>query len=107
MNTMENMEMTIMSLILFSGNARSMAMEAIRVAKAGEFEEAESLLQQAAEEIGNAHHSQTSLIQGEARGEKTELSMLLIHAQDHLMTAMTLKELAVEIVALHKVVASK
>ncbi|MGL4522920.1 MAG: PTS lactose/cellobiose transporter subunit IIA [Bacilli bacterium] len=101
------MEQTIMSLILFSGNARSMAMEAIRLAKGGEFEEAESLLQQASEEIGNAHSAQTSLIQSEARGEKTEISMLLIHAQDHLMTAMTLKDLAIEIVNLYKVTAQK
>ncbi|EAG9877164.1 PTS lactose/cellobiose transporter subunit IIA, partial [Listeria monocytogenes] len=49
-----------------------------------------------------AHHSQTSLIQGEARGEKAEVSLLLVHAQDHLMNAITFKDLAKEIVDLYR-----
>ncbi|STY42998.1 Lactose-specific phosphotransferase enzyme IIA component [Listeria grayi] len=49
-----------------------------------------------------AHHSQTALIQGEARGDRTEVSLLLVHAQDHLMNAITFKDLAKEIVELYR-----
>jgi PTS system cellobiose-specific IIA component len=35
-------------------------------------------------------------------GEKVDIPLLLIHAQDHLMTSMTTKDLAIEIVELHK-----
>ncbi|MDX7989752.1 PTS lactose/cellobiose transporter subunit IIA, partial [Xenorhabdus sp. 12] len=57
--------------------------------------------------INEAHHFQTELIQSEARGEKTEISVLLIHAQDHLMNAITVKELAEEFITLHKRVEEK
>ncbi|API92146.1 MULTISPECIES: PTS lactose/cellobiose transporter subunit IIA [Virgibacillus] len=89
-------------IILHGGNARTSAMEAIQHAKEGEFEKAEQKIQEANEEIGAAHRSQTELIKGEARGEKTEIRLLLIHAQDHLMNAITLKDLAQEVIELYK-----
>ncbi|MGE1165941.1 PTS lactose/cellobiose transporter subunit IIA [Peribacillus simplex] len=49
-----------------------------------------------------AHKIQTALIQQEVSGEVFEIPMLLIHPQDHLMTSMTTKDLAIEIVELYK-----
>ncbi|KOS28165.1 PTS cellobiose transporter subunit IIA [Bacillus anthracis] len=83
---------TPFQLILNSGNARSIAMEAIQFAKQGKMEKANEKMTKAKEEIKEAHHIQTDLIQKEARGEKTEISLLLVHAQDHLMNAITVKE---------------
>lgn len=88
-------------LILHGGNARSLAMEAIHFAKTGDREEAANKLKKAQEELSLAHQAQTSLIQKEAAGEKTEMTMLLIHAQDHLMNAITVKEMAAEFVELY------
>lgn len=88
-------------LILHGGNARSNAMEAIQFAKSGEFEKAKEALNQAKNELLQAHQIQTSLIQNEAAGNKTEISLLLVHAQDHLMNAMTIKDLAEYIVDLY------
>ena len=96
------METIIMNIILHSGNARSLAMEAIQEAKKGNFETANKYITEATQSLGEAHKSQTDLIQGEARGEKSEISILLIHAQDHLMNAMTLKDMAAEMVELYK-----
>lgn len=90
------------NIILNGGNARSLVMEAIQLAKAKEFDEAEKKLEVANEELGKAHRAQTELIQGEARGEKKEIRLLLIHAQDHLMNAMTVLDLGREIIELHK-----
>ena len=61
----------------------------------------------ASEEISAAHRIQTDLIQEEARGNHTEISLLLVHAQDHLMNAITVKELAEEFITLHKRVEEK
>ncbi|MOA67136.1 Lichenan-specific phosphotransferase enzyme IIA component [compost metagenome] len=47
-----------------------------------------------------AHKIQTSLLQQEASGNKYEVSVLLIHAQDHLMNAITVIDLAETIVDL-------
>lgn len=95
------MEEIILNLIMHSGEARSYAMEAMELAKGGNVEGAKELIQKSNEELGLAHHSQTSLIQGEAGGQKAEFSLLLIHAQDHLMTTMTLKDLANEIIDIY------
>ena len=95
------MEEIIMNLIMYSGEARSFCMEGIQLAKEGKIEEAKSLINKAAEQLGEAHHSQTNLIQNEAAGNKAEVSLLLVHAQDHLMTSITVKDLATEIVELY------
>ncbi|AQY51454.1 Lichenan-specific phosphotransferase enzyme IIA component [Listeria weihenstephanensis FSL R9-0317] len=100
---MEELELTIMNLIMFGGNAKSDAMLAIDAAKKGDFVLADEQIQKAEQSLLEAHHSQTKLIQGEARGEKTEVSLLLVHAQDHLMNAITFKDLAIEIVELYRI----
>ena len=60
------------------------------------------LLEKSKETLGDAHATQTSLIQGEAAGDKCEVSLLLVHAQDHLMTSIVVKDLAEEIIDLHE-----
>lgn len=85
-------------LILHSGNARSLAMEAIYAAKEKNFSSAFEKLSEADSEFVEAHRFQTQLIQAEAAGEQLDLPIILVHAQDHLMTALTLKDLAKEIV---------
>ncbi len=96
-----NMETIVFSLIAHSGEGRSLCIEAISKAKAGDFEQARGLLDAADEKIAQAHKSQTKLIQSEADGEKTEVSLLLIHAQDHLMNAITISQMAKEFVDLY------
>lgn len=91
----------IFQLILHGGNARSLAMEAITLAKNGDIPGAQNALARSTEELNKAHHFQTSLIQQEASGQQTEINMLLIHAQDHVMNAITIKELAGEFVELY------
>ncbi|WP_209124130.1 PTS lactose/cellobiose transporter subunit IIA [Alkalihalobacillus sp. BA299] len=99
-------EEVIFQLILHAGNGKSSAMEALAAAKNGNFVEAREKLNQAGQELNEAHHIQTSLIQGEVRGEKTEISLLMIHAQDHLMNAITVKDLAAEIIDLNELIKS-
>ncbi|MGQ9008586.1 PTS lichenan transporter subunit IIA [Bacillus stercoris] len=98
----EEMEQIIFQIILHGGNGRSSAMEAIAAAKSGDAEEARKKLQDAAEELSKAHHYQTELIQNEAGGDKTEMTLLMVHAQDHLMNAMTVKDMAAEIIELYE-----
>ncbi|MDA1476815.1 PTS lactose/cellobiose transporter subunit IIA [Bacillus sp. CLL-7-23] len=98
----EELEQTIFQMILHGGNGKSLSIEAVARAKIGEFSEANKKLRIAEEELLKAHHFQTSLIQNEIKGTKTVPSLLMIHAQDHLMNAMTTKDLAVEIVDLYQ-----
>ena len=95
---MEDMDAVVMELIVNAGDGRSLAIQAIREARAGRFEEAESLLEQSGEALTRCHHAQTDLIQSELQGQSVPMS-LRVHAQDHIMNAMTVKDLATELVA--------
>lgn len=96
------METVIMELIVNGGNARSRAIEAIKAAKSGDLEKAREKLKEAEEALGKAHDFQTNLIQNEAAGNKTEISLLMVHAQDHLMNAMTINDMAKEFVDMYE-----
>ncbi len=86
-------ETVIFEIILHAGNARAEAYDALAAAKAGDFAKAAGHLKRAEEEIGVAHRAQADTIQREAAGEKQDISLLVVHAQDHLMTAIAEKNL--------------
>lgn len=100
--TPEEYDELVMNLVVEGGNARSLAMEAIQAAKSGDIARAEELLKECDEALVEAHHSQTNLIQAEIQGEHIQVMLLMVHAQDHLMDAMVVKDMAREIVDLYK-----
>lgn len=100
--TTENNELVIMQLIMAGGNAKSSAVEAIRAAKAGDFEQADAKLKEADTFMVDAHNAQTAMLTKEAQGEHAEVSLLMVHAQDHIMNAITFRDLAGEVVDLYK-----
>jgi len=99
---MDEIVETAFKIILHAGNGKSNAMEAIQEAKAGRFEEADRLIQEAGGELGKAHDYQTRLLHGEAGGKTTPVNVILMHSMDHLMTSMTVRDLAVEIIELYR-----
>ncbi|WP_208559239.1 PTS lactose/cellobiose transporter subunit IIA [Marinilactibacillus kalidii] len=101
----EEMLQTIMGLIMHGGDAKSNAMEAIHAAKTGDFKTADEKLKLADDALIKAHHSQTGLLTREASGDSIEMSLLMVHGQDHLMNAITFKDIAVEVIDLYKKIA--
>lgn len=97
-----NLEEIIMGLIVNGGSARSKALEAIQYANEGNITKARETLEKSNEELAKAHNAQTQLIQAEAGGTSIELSILMIHAQDHLMNAITVKDLANEFINMYE-----
>lgn len=95
-------EMVSFGIIAHAGDARSYAFGALAAAKAGNFEEAAELLKQSDAAAVEAHHMQTDLLINEANGNKTPVDVLLVHAQDHLMTSMLAVELVKELIELYK-----
>ena len=91
-----------MTLIMYGGEAKSCAIEAIAAAKKQDFDRAQERLSQAQKALLQAHHAQAEMLSKEAQGEKTELSLFMVHGQDHLMTSIAFVDLAKEIVDLHK-----
>ena len=100
--TDEKYEEIVMGLIVSGGNARSLAMEAIQAAKAGDFDKADILMTECEEALSEAHNIQTELIQKEIRGEHVHIMLLMVHAQDHLMNAIVVKDMALEFIELYR-----
>lgn len=97
-------ETIIFEIILHAGNARAEAYEALNAAQAGDFTKAAEHMKRAEEEVGVAHRVQVDIIQREAQGEKTEITLLFVHAQDHLMTAIAEKNLIENMIGMHKTI---
>ncbi|MDG3062829.1 PTS lactose/cellobiose transporter subunit IIA [Lacticaseibacillus casei] len=97
----DNLE-TVMGLIVNGGNAKSSAFEAISAAKEGNFQKADSKLKEADDFLAKAHNSQSGMLTNEAQGKHVPVTLLMVHSQDHLMNAITFRDLAGEIVALYK-----
>lgn len=101
MNT-EELQMAAFGIILSSGNARTIVHEAFAAMREGEYEKAEQLLEDANADMLEAHHAQTNLLQEYASGTEIKIEIIMVHAQDHLMTTMTLREVAIEMLALYR-----
>lgn len=93
-----DIEMIVMKLVVNGGNARSTAIEALRAAKSGDFKGADELMEEADKTLKEAHEIQTEMIQNELNGNRVEVGLLMVHAQDHLMNAMTVMDLCKEMI---------
>ncbi|MFD1064871.1 PTS lactose/cellobiose transporter subunit IIA [Oceanobacillus locisalsi] len=91
-------EQEIMQIITTGGDARAKYLTALQEARNRNWREVDELLEQAEISLNEAHKTQTSLIQREIRGEEIETSLLMVHAQDHLMNAITVKDLVCEMI---------
>ena len=98
---MANMDVA-MGLIAGAGDARSSCMEAIELAKEGKFQEAREALTRADDSMVAAHETQTQLIRDEMSGESEGVSLLMVHAQDHLNLALVMRDVADEFLQVHQ-----
>ena len=101
---MNREEVTLLGfeIVAYAGDARSKLLEALNAAQAGEFDRAESLVEEANACIIEAHHAQTNLLTKEASGEDLAYSVTMMHGQDHLMTTILLKDMMHHLIELYK-----
>lgn len=98
----EELQVAAFEIILNSGNARTLVHEAFDAMRTGSYELAEQKLEDANGEMLKAHQAQTELLQKYAGGVEIKIEIIMVHAQDHLMTTMTLREVALEMLELYK-----
>ncbi len=100
---MEGLELTAFQIISAVGTARSAYIEAIQKAKEGDFEGAEKLIKEGDEMFIEGHHAHAGLLQIEAdNGQGSAVSLIILHAEDQLMSAESFKILALEFIELYK-----
>ncbi len=100
--TKEEATMIGFEIVAYSGDARSKLLLAIEKAKTKQFNECQALIEQANECLNDAHRAQTELLQLEARGESIEIGFITVHAQDHLMTTILLKDIVNNLMDIYK-----
>lgn len=93
-----------MEIILNAGNAKTKAFDAIEEARNFRFEQADELINQANEELKEAHIVQTKIITMAINGEQFIPEVILIHAQDHLSMGIQSIDNAVEIIKLYRLI---
>ena len=94
-------------IIASAGQACSLAFEALGYARDNNFIKARELIEESKKESLLAHRCQTRLLTQEASGDHVDVDVLLVHAQDHLMTAQLARELIEEIINLYEIKADK
>ena len=99
---MEGIELVCFKIIASVGSARSCYIEAMREATKGNIEAAYAKIEEGEKEFVEAHRTHGELISEEANGNRTDVCLLLLHAEDQLMSAETMKIVAEEHIELCK-----
>ncbi len=97
-----DLEEQVMGIIINAGQSRSLCYEALNSAKAGDFTDADEKMGQAQHFAREAHRVQTQLIEADEGEGKTKMTLVMVHAQDHLMTSILAKELVGELIELYR-----
>ena len=96
------LEEAVMEIIVNAGQSRSLCFEALHAARQGNLDEAKSLLREADGYARLAHKLQTKLIELDAGEARQPMTLIMVHAQDHLMNSLLARELSEEIIHLYQ-----
>ncbi|WP_431810059.1 PTS lactose/cellobiose transporter subunit IIA [Jejubacter sp. L23] len=94
-------EKVCFEMICHVGEARSYFIEAIQHARKKEFSRARELIDSGKQSYNQGHAVHARLIQSEMEQEGNQLSLILIHAEDQMMSAENFKILSEEFLALY------
>ena len=98
----KEMEMTTIEIVAYAGDARTKYIQALNAANNKEYDKAKELILEGNELVAEAHKVQTKMLQMEASGESVEVGFLTVHAQDHLMTVVLLRDIINNFIELYK-----
>lgn len=92
MATKQEISMIGFEIVAYAGDAQTDLIAAIDAARKGDFEQAEALHKSATDALIGAHDTQTKLLAQEAGGGELDVTFIMVHAQDTLMTTMILEK---------------
>jgi len=90
--TKEDISMTGFEIVAYAGDAKTALIKALNKARDGEIDEARKLVEESNQSIVDAHNEQTKLLANEAGGMDMDVTFIMVHGQDTLMTTMMLKD---------------
>lgn len=90
--TKKEISMTGFAIVAYAGDAKTALIKALDNAREGKIEEAKKLVEEANQSIVDAHNEQTKLLANEAGGMDMDVTFIMVHGQDTLMTTMMLMD---------------
>ncbi|NCB32932.1 MAG: PTS lactose/cellobiose transporter subunit IIA [Erysipelotrichia bacterium] len=93
----EDIKMIAYEIIAFSGEATDFYYKALSSYKKNDEAEANQFIEKGDESLNKAHKKQMDLIVNETNGSEIPYCIIMEHAQDHLMNAMTVKNMVKEL----------
>ncbi len=96
---MEEIDFRIIASV---GTARSIYIEALGCAKEGAFEEAHAKIAEADAIYAGGHEAHQDLLQLQGEGEEMPFDLLLVHAEDQMMSAECFKVMAMELIEIYE-----
>lgn len=97
-----NNEERSFQLILHSGNARSLAYEALAIVKEDKLQDAKKKLEEAKQELLLAQRLHAQMLRDMANQEEIKVDLLLIHAEDHVSGSDCCLAMAKEVVEIYE-----
>ena len=92
MATKEEISMIGFEIVAYAGDAQTYLIAACEKAGKGDIEGARALHESAKQALIDAHDVQTKLLSQEAGGGEMDVTFIMVHAQDTLMTTMLLEK---------------
>lgn len=92
MASREEVSMVGFAIVAYAGDAKTALIKALNEARDGNFEKARKLVEESNQSIVDAHNEQTKLLSQEAGGDDMDVTFIMVHGQDTLMTTMMLKD---------------
>lgn len=98
----EQMQQVAFQIIAQVGTAKSMYINALKLAKEEKFEEARKMVEEANVIYAEGHKLHFDIIQIEAKGEDVPFSLIFMHAEDQMLNTETIKLLVEEVIQLRE-----
>lgn len=95
------LEEAVMEIIVNAGQSRSLCFEALHAARQGNLDEAKACCAKPTATRA-AHKMQTKLIEQDAGEARQPMTLIMVHARDHLMNSLLARELSEEIIHLYQ-----
>lgn len=90
------------AIIAYAGTAKSLAMQAITIAKDGQYQVALKMIAEANDNIAKATHCHIDVITKEGQGYQLPFSVLFMHAEDQLVTTQMMIEISTSFINLYE-----
>ncbi|MFT4105412.1 MAG: PTS lactose/cellobiose transporter subunit IIA [Lacrimispora sp.] len=98
----EEIQLIACQIVAAVGGAKSMYIEAINLVKQGRVEEARGKMKEGRDLYMESHTHHFSLIQKEAGGEDIPFSLILMHAEDQMLSTEIVELMASELIGVYE-----